>query len=287
MQAFPFCNYCFCNICLNFRDFASAHQLQAVFCCKLCGLHRGHTLAYQHRHPGADGLAHHIQRHPAAGVQHAFRQRKPCQHRAAHRLIQRVVSPRSSQAKTISPLCSTKQLCTARVARYSGRPACMAAVRAAPIPAASPARGTGRRGCCSTGLPSAILSVQQLATSCAAARRVGSGWRRYTCTFAPSAQTAICSTSSADAIHPSVSSRPKASCGSSAGVHTTRKAGCSFNRSGGVLCRYGGFGAVGRDTVSKAAAAPRAVVDLHGDISFLRAGAFFIHHETMTRSFMD
>ena len=136
--------------------------------------------------------------------------------------------PRSSQAKTISPLCSTKQLCTARVARYSGSPACMAAVRCSTHSGCNASPGTGRKGCNSTGLPSAILSVQQLATSCAAARRVGSGWRRYTCTFAPSAQTAICSTSSADAIHPSVSSRPKASCGSSAGVHTTRKAGCSF-----------------------------------------------------------
>ena len=42
-----------------------------------------------------------------------------------------------------------------------------------------------------------------------------------------------------------------------------------------VFCRYGGFGAVRQGYGLKSGGCAEAVVDLHGDISFLRAGAFF------------
>ena len=90
------------------------------------------------------------------------------------------------------PCRSTKQLCTARVARYSGRPALMAAASVSSHSGCSSICGTVRSGGSSTGL------------------------------------LAACSTSCAEVIQPSVSSRPSASCGSSSGVHTTRKAGCSL-----------------------------------------------------------
>ena len=69
------------------------------------------------------------------------------------------------------PCRSTKQLCTARVARYSGRPALMAAASVSSHSGCSSICGTVRSGGSSTGLLSVTLSVQQLDTACAAALR--------------------------------------------------------------------------------------------------------------------
>ena len=211
--------------------FPAAHQLQAVFLRQLQRLHGGHGLAHQCRNARPDGLAHHVHRHAAAGVEHTFVPAgRPASITLPTALSSALCRPMSSQAQRMWPWCSTKQLCTAWVAliqRQAGAHGGGEGVH--PFRLQRPAAGTRAQGL------QLHRAAQRDIVGAAAGhflRRCAAGRQRVVqvdaAPFSPSAQTAICSTSSAEAIHPSVSSRPSASCGSSSGVHTTRKAGCSL-----------------------------------------------------------
>ena len=106
-----------------------------------------------------------------------------------------------------------------------------------------------------------MLSVQQLDTSCAAALRAVSRWVRLY--FPGGSDPPLRQQPPQRQLRQQLRCAHHPECGLLIDIE-----GCC------VFCRYGGFGAVRQGYGLKSGGCAEAVVDLHGNISFLRAGAF-------------
>ncbi len=190
-------------------------------------MHGGHALAHQRRHTGPDGLAHHIQRHSAAGIKHAFASGTPCQKAQPTALSSALWRPRSSQAQRFAR--AAQSSCAPHgwpVKRQARRPWRRPAHP--PIPAAGP---DAAPRAAAAALPDCPARYYRCSSWKPPARRRGGSSAGGSDTIAPLQAFGA----DGNLFHlvrgrdpPSVSSRPSASCGRSGGVHTTRKAGCSF-----------------------------------------------------------
>ena len=100
--------------CRMKRFLLSDEQFQPIRFRQFQRLHRGHRFADEGGHPGPDGLAHHIHRYPAAGVEHALAQLHPLRQRTANGLIQRVVAAKILALVQDFPVPQHKAVCGRR-----------------------------------------------------------------------------------------------------------------------------------------------------------------------------